>query len=103
MTVVLVVEPVAVQLVKPEPSVIVGVAGIVKPLLKTAVIVSPAAIVPLALVVKVVVHVAVEPAVCGAPLKPTLLTLVAAAITTLDAGLTVIVSALVIPLKVVFV
>jgi len=49
-TVVLVVEPVAEQLVKPAPSVTVGDAGIVKPELKTTVIVAPLASAPVELV-----------------------------------------------------
>jgi hypothetical protein len=57
------VEPVAVQLVKPELRTIVGVAGIVKLELNFSEIVSPAAIAPLALVVNVSVQFAVEPPV----------------------------------------
>jgi hypothetical protein len=57
------VEPVAVQLVKPELSTIVGVAGIVKLELNVSEIVSPTAIAPLALVVNVSVQFAVEPPV----------------------------------------
>src|SRR5690348_9031837 len=50
------VDPVAVQLVKPAPSVTVGIAGIVKPPLKTTVIVPPAASAPAALVLNVSVQ-----------------------------------------------
>lgn len=57
------VAPAAVQLVKPELSTIVGVAGTVKLPLNFSKIVSPAAIAPLALVVKVSVQFAVEPPV----------------------------------------
>jgi hypothetical protein len=57
------VEPAAVQLVKPELRTIVGVAGIVKLPLNASEIVSPAAIAPLTLVVKVSVQFAVEPPV----------------------------------------
>jgi hypothetical protein len=57
------VAPVAVQLVKPELSTIVGVAGIVKPPLNVSEIVSPAAMAPLALAVNVSVQFAVEPPV----------------------------------------
>lgn len=57
------VEPVAVQLVKPEFRTIVGVAGIVKLGLNASVIVSPAAIAPLADVVNVSVQFAAEPPV----------------------------------------
>jgi len=57
------VEPVAVQLVKPELSTIVGVAGIVKLELNFSEMVSPAAIAPLALVVNVSVQFALEPPV----------------------------------------
>jgi len=62
-TTLLEVEPVAVQLVKPELSTIVGVAGIAKLELSVTEIVSPAAIAPLALVVNVSVQFAVEPPV----------------------------------------
>jgi hypothetical protein len=61
-TVVLFVPPVvavAVQLVNPLPRAIVGVAGTEKAVLKTAVIVSPAARCPVPLVVNPTVHVAV--------------------------------------------
>jgi hypothetical protein len=57
------VAPAAVQLVNPELSTIVGVAGIVKAELNFNEIVSPAAIAPLALVVNVSVQFAVEPPV----------------------------------------
>jgi hypothetical protein len=57
------VEALAVQLVKPELSTTVGVAGTVKPPLNFSEIVSPAAIAPLALVVNVSVQFAVEPPV----------------------------------------
>jgi hypothetical protein len=62
-TMLLDVEPAAVQLVKPELRTIVGVAGIVKPALNFSEIVSPAAIAPLALVVNVSVQFALEPPV----------------------------------------
>jgi hypothetical protein len=65
------VDPVAVQLVKPVPSVIVGVAGIVKPGLNTSVIVPPAARVPAELVLKVSVQSERAAAVCGEPEKLT--------------------------------
>jgi len=62
-TMLLDVEPAGVQLVKPELSTIVGVAGIVKLPLNLSEIVSPAAIAPLALVVNVSVQFAFEPPV----------------------------------------
>jgi hypothetical protein len=80
------VDPVAVQLVKPELSTIVGVAGIVKLELNLSEIVSPAAIAPLALVVNVSVQFAAEPPVCIEPLNVGLETDVAALIVTADAG-----------------
>jgi hypothetical protein len=70
-TVVPEVDPVAVQLVKPVPSVIVGVAGMVKPPLNTTVIVPPAASAPAELVLNVSVQSERAPAVCGAPAKVT--------------------------------
>jgi hypothetical protein len=79
-------EPVAVQVVKPELRTTVGVAGIVKPELNVSVIVSPAAIAPLADVVNVSVQLAAEPPVCTEPLNVGLETGVAALIVTADAG-----------------
>ena len=79
-------EAVAVQLVKPLPSVTVGTAGTVKPAGKTIVIVSPAAIAPVELVVKPSVQFALADGACVEPLKLTEPTDVAAEITTLDAG-----------------
>lgn len=58
----------------------VGEAGTVKPLGKVTASESPALSVPLALVVKLTVQFAVEPAVCVVLLKPTLVTAVATAI-----------------------
>jgi hypothetical protein len=88
-TVAVVPEPVAVavQLVKPPPSVTVGAAGTVKPAGKTTVIVSPAPIAPVELVVKPSVQFALAEGACVEPLKLTELTDVAAEMTTLDAGL----------------
>jgi len=77
---------VAVQLVKPLPSVTVGAAGTVKPAGKTIVIVSPALIAPVELVVKPSVQFALADGACVEPLKLTELTEVAAEMTTLDAG-----------------
>jgi hypothetical protein len=77
---------VAVQLVKPLPSVMVGAAGTVKPAGKTIVIVSPAFMAPDELVVKPSVQFALADGACVEPLKLTELTEVAAAIVTLDAG-----------------
>ena len=94
------VAPVAVQLVKPELSTIVGVAGIVKPPLNLSEIVSPAAIAPLALAVNVSVQFALEPPVCTEPLNVGLETEVAALIVTADAGLAGIRSLLVAMLNV---
>jgi len=87
--------PVAVQELKPVPSVIVGVAGTTKAVLKTAVIVSPADSAPLELVVKPAVQVVVALNTCEAPLNVTLETLVAAAIVTAEAGFVATVSVLV--------
>lgn len=55
--------PVAVHVVKPEFSTMVGAAGIVKLELNFSEMVSPAAIAPLALVVNVSVQFVVEPPV----------------------------------------
>ena len=87
-TVAVVPEPVAVavQLVKPLPSVTVGTAGTVKPAGKTIVIVSPAFIAPVELVVKPSVQFAVADGACVEPEKLTELTEVAAEMTTADAG-----------------
>lgn len=87
-TVAVVPEPVAVavQLVKPLPSVTVGTAGTVKPAGKTIVIVSPELIAPVELVVKPSVQFALADGACVEPLKLTELTEVAAAIVTLEAG-----------------
>jgi hypothetical protein len=88
-TVAVVPEPVAVavQLEKPLPSVTVGAPGTVKPAGNTIVIVSPAASAPVELVVKPSVQFALVDGACVEPLKLTDVTAVAAAITTLDAGL----------------
>jgi hypothetical protein len=87
-TVAVVPEPVAVavQLVKPLPSVTVGTAGTVKPAGKTTVTVSPALIAPVALVVRPSVQFAVAAGDCVEPLKLTEPTGVAGEMTTLDAG-----------------
>jgi hypothetical protein len=85
----------AVQLLKPPVSATVGVAGTVKPELKATVIVSPPRSAPVALDLKLTVHVERAAPVCGEPLKVTALTDVAAAIVTLDAGFAVTVSPLV--------
>ena len=90
---------VAVQLVKPVPKVTVGVAGTVRPELKVAVMVLPAASAPLAEVVKPTVHVDVAPAVWGEPAKETAVGVVAVMVTP-ELGLTAVVSALVFTLKV---
>jgi len=96
-TVVLDVEPVAVQLVNPETSVIVGVAGIVKPALKTSVIVAPLPRAPVELVLNDSVQSERAPPVCGEPEK---LTFVGGLeMTTAEGGLTAIVSRLVFTLK----
>src|SRR6266508_4470565 len=92
--------PVAVQEVKPVPSVIVGVAGTTKAVLKTAVIVSPEDSAPLELVVKPTVQVDRAPPVWGEPLNVTLETLVAGAIVTAEAGFVAAASALVATLNV---
>jgi hypothetical protein len=86
---------VAVQLEKPPVRATVGVAGTVKPELNATVIVSPARSAPEALDLKLTVHVERAAPVCGAPLKVTVLTAVAAAIVTPEAGFAVTVSALV--------
>jgi len=77
-------EPVAVQFEKVPPRVIVGVAGTVKPPLKTTVIVLPAARAPLELVVKPTVQSERAPPVCGEPANETAVT--GLAITMADAG-----------------
>src|SRR6266508_6338931 len=99
-TVVPVREPVAVQELKPVPSVIVGDAGTVKPELKTTVIVPPEASAPVELVVKPTVQVDRAPPVWGEPLNVTLETLVAGAIVTAEAGFAAAASALVATLNV---
>lgn len=96
-TVVLVVEPVAVQLVKPAPSVIVGVAGIVKPELKTIVIVAPLASAPVELVLNDSVQSERAPPVCGDPAK--LMFVGGLEMMTAEGGLTATVSRLVLTLK----
>jgi hypothetical protein len=96
-TVVPVVAPFAAQLVKPEPSVIVGVAGIVKPELKAMVIVAPLPSAPVELVLKDSVQSERAPPVWGEPEK---LTLVGEfEMTIADGGLTATVSRLVLTLK----
>jgi hypothetical protein len=96
-TVVPEVEPVAVQLVKPEPSTIVGVAGMVKPELKTIVIVAPLASAPAELVLNDSVQSERAPPVCGEPENVTLVG--ALEMTIADGGLTATVSRLVFTLK----
>src|SRR6185437_10554470 len=59
------------QFVKPLVRFTVGVTGTVNPELKTAVIVSPAASAPLALVVNPTCQVERAPPVCGVPLNET--------------------------------
>ena len=83
---------VAVQLVNPLTKVTVGDAGTVKPEGKVTLMVLPVARWPLAEVVKPSVHVAVEFAVWAEPEKETAVGVVAAAITTLEAGLAAVVS-----------
>jgi len=91
------VEPVAAQLVKPEPSVIVGVAGIVKPELKTIVIVAPLPSAPVEDVLNDSDQSEWAPPVCGEPAK---LTFVGGLeMTTADGGLTATVSRLVLTLN----
>jgi hypothetical protein len=85
----------AVQLEKPPVNATVGAAGTVKPELNAIVIVSPARSAPEALDLKLTVHVDRAPPVCGAPLKVTALTAVAAAIVTAEAGFAARVSPLV--------
>lgn len=80
------------QLLKPPVSVTVGVAGTVRPALKTTVIVSPPRRAPVALDLKPTVHVERAPPVCGEPLNVTALTDVAGAIVMLDAGFAATVS-----------
>jgi len=90
----------AVQLLNPPVSATVGVAGTVKPELKTTVIVSPPRSAPVALDLKLTVHVERATPVCGEPLNEIALTDVAAAIVTLDAGFAPTVSPLVATLNV---
>ena len=87
------VEPVAVQLVYEPVSVIVGVDGTVNPFENCSVIVSPTLSAPVELAVNPIVHVERVRAVWGEPVKVTLAGVVAAAITTFDAGLAAVVSA----------
>jgi len=96
-TVVPVVDPVAVQLVNPAPSVIVGVAGIVKPELKTTVIVPPAASAPAELVLNDSVQSERAPPVCGEPAKLMFVGVLEMMIA--EGGLTATVSRLVLTLK----
>jgi len=91
-------EPVAVQLVKPLPSTIVGVAGTVKPALNVIVTVLPAASAPLELVVKPTVQSERALPVCGEPENETPVT--GLAITIADAGFVAAVSRLVAMLNV---
>jgi hypothetical protein len=65
---------VAEQFAKPVSRVTVGTAGTVKPLLKTIVMVSPAARLPLPPVLKPIVQSERAPPVCGLPVKLTRLT-----------------------------
>ncbi|HEY8407899.1 MAG TPA: hypothetical protein VIK66_07975 [Gaiellaceae bacterium] len=90
----------AVQLLNPPVRATVGVAGTVNPELKTTVIVSPPRRPPVALDLKLTVHVERAPPVCGAPLNVTVFTDVAAAIVTADAGFALTVSPLVATLNV---
>ena len=94
---------VAVQLVKPVPKVTVGVAGTVKSSGSVAVMVLPAASLPLAEVVKPTVQVEEAWAAVDPGEKVTAVGVVAAAITTLEAGLAAVVSCEVATLKVVLV
>ena len=94
---------VAVQPVNPVPKVTVGVAGTVTFELNVAVMVLPAASLPLGEVVKPMLQVEEALAVWGEPEKETALGAVAAAITTFEPGLTVVTSCEVAALKVVFV
>ena len=91
------VAPVAVQLEKPVPSVIVGVAGIVKAGSNVTVIVLPAASAPTDEGVKPTAHEAVDPGVCGVPTSVTAVTAVVAIVT--FAGSAVVVSRLVLTPK----
>jgi hypothetical protein len=85
-TVVPVAVALGVQLVNPLPRTTVGEAGTEKAELKTTVILSPAAIAPVAVVLNETVQSAVLFAVWGAPVKVTFVTAVAAAMTTAEAG-----------------
>jgi hypothetical protein len=91
------VEPVAVQLVKPEPSVIVGVAGIAKPELKTIVIVAPLPSAPVEVVLNDSVQSERAPPVCGEPENVTFVGGLEMMIA--EGGLTATVSRLVLTLK----
>jgi hypothetical protein len=77
-----------------------GVVDTVKPVLKTAVIVSPAASAPVALALNPTVQVEWERAVCGEPAKVTVAGSAAAPIVAVKPGLAAVVSALVLTLKV---
>jgi hypothetical protein len=91
------VTPVAVQFENPAPSVIVGVAGIVKPELKTIVIVAPLLSAPAALVLNVSVQSERAEPVCGEPEK--LMFVGAFEMTIAEGGLTATVSRLVLTLN----
>ena len=62
---------VAVQLVNPPVKAMVGLAGTVKPVAKVTAMVLPAARAPVVEALKPTVQVAVAPAVCGEPVKVT--------------------------------
>ena len=94
---------VAVQPVNPVPKVTVGVAGTVTFELNVAVMVLPAASLPLAEVVKPTLQVEEAWAAVDPGEKETALGAVAAAITTFEPGLTTVTSCEVAALKVVFV
>ena len=91
------VEPVAVQLVKPAPSVIVGVAGMVNPELKAIVIVAPVVNAPAELVLNDSVQSERAPPVCGEPAKLTFVGALEMMIA--EGGLAATVSRLVLTLK----
>jgi hypothetical protein len=93
----------AVQLTKPPVRATIGVAGTAKLELKATVTVSPVASAPVDVEVKPTVHVPRAPPVCGEPENEMADGVVAAAITTFETGLAVLVSVDVFAVKVVFV
>jgi hypothetical protein len=98
-----VVVPVAVQLEKLPPGVMVGLVGTLNPAENWIVTVSPTLSAPVEVAVKPTVYVERERPVCGDPVYVIDVGVVAAAMTTFEAGLAEVMSSLVLTVKVVFV